>query len=86
MINECPINIECSMVAIMDFGGKNDLIVGKIEETYSGEQYLSNEIPDIKKVNPIVFTRYDHKYYGVGEYLAQAYKIGKSYQGISRFS
>jgi len=81
MIEECPINIECSVVTILDFGGKNDLIVGKIEETYSDERCLSNDIPDIKKVNPIVFTRFDHKYWRVGEYIGQAYKIGEHYQG-----
>jgi flavin reductase (DIM6/NTAB) family NADH-FMN oxidoreductase RutF len=86
MIDECPINIECSVVTILDFGGKNDLIVGKIEETYSDEEYLSNDIPDIKKVNPIVFTRYDHKYYGIGEYIGLAYTIGQSYRGEIRFS
>ncbi len=80
MINECPINIECSVVSITDFEGKNDLIVGKIIETYSDDKYLIDNIPDIKKVNPFVFTRFDHKYWRIGEYLAQAYEIGKDYR------
>jgi flavin reductase (DIM6/NTAB) family NADH-FMN oxidoreductase RutF len=86
MIEECPINIECSVVTILDFGGKNDLIVGKIEETYSDEKYLSNDIPDIKKVNPIVFTRFDHKYWRIGECIGQAFEIGESFEGRPRFS
>lgn len=80
MIKECPINIECTVVSVMDFEGKNDMIVGKIIETYSDDKYLSDNIPDIKKVKPIVFTRFDHKYWRIGEYLAQAYEIGKDYQ------
>ena len=80
MINECPINIECSVISIMDFGGKNDMIVGKIIETYSDEKYLSDDVPDIKKVNPVVFTRFDHKYWKIGECIGEAFEIGKSYR------
>ena len=80
MIEECPINIECKLISVMDFGGKNDLFVGEVVETYSEDRYTTDEIPDMKKVNPILFSRYEHTYWKVGEYLDKAFEIGRDYK------
>ena len=80
MIVECPINIECRVIEIKDFGGKNDLFIGEVTETYSEEKYLTDEIPDMKKVNPILFSRYEHTYWKVGEYLGEASEVGKNFK------
>ena len=81
MIEECPINIECKLVDAMDLGGgKSDLFIGEVIETYSEDKYITNEIPDIKKVNPILFSRFEHTYWKVGEYLDKAYETGKDYK------
>src|SRR4030042_4594542 len=80
MILECPINIECRVIEIMDFGGKNDLFIGEVIETYSEEKYLTNKIPDMKKVNPILFSRYEHTYWKVGEYIGEVSEVGKNYK------
>jgi flavin reductase (DIM6/NTAB) family NADH-FMN oxidoreductase RutF len=79
MIEECPVNIECELVDYMDFGGKNDLLIGKIAETYAEKKYLTGSYPDIKKINPIIFTRQDEKYWETGRFLMEAYKTGKKY-------
>ena len=80
MIVECPINIECRVIEIKDFGGKNDLFIGEVTQTYSEEKYLTDEIPDMKKVNPILFSRYENTYWKVGEYLGEASEVGKNYK------
>lgn len=80
MVEECPINIECRLVSVMDFGGKNDMFIGEVIETYSEDKYMTDEIPDIKKVNPILFSRFEHTYWKVGEYLDKAYITGKDYK------
>jgi flavin reductase (DIM6/NTAB) family NADH-FMN oxidoreductase RutF len=77
MIEKCPVNMECEMVDQMDFGGKNDLIIGKIVETYAEKKYLTGEYPDLKKIKPIIFTRQDHKYWETGGFLKEAGKTGK---------
>lgn len=55
MIRECPVNLECRLVDILDFGGANEVFIGEIVESYAEERYLCNEIPDIVKIEPIVF-------------------------------
>jgi hypothetical protein len=34
-------------------------------------------VPDIEKVRPMIFTPVMRTYHGVGEYLGQAFSIGK---------
>jgi flavin reductase (DIM6/NTAB) family NADH-FMN oxidoreductase RutF len=80
MIEECPINMECEVVGTMDFGGKNDLFVGKVAQSYTEERYCTASYPDIRKIRPFVFTRPDHNYWRVGDHLAEALAVGKTFQ------
>jgi flavin reductase (DIM6/NTAB) family NADH-FMN oxidoreductase RutF len=80
MIEECPINMECELVETMDFGGKNDLFVGKIIQSYTEERLCTDGFPDIKKVRPFVFTRHDQNYWNIGKHLSNALSIGKRYK------
>lgn len=77
MILECPVNLECRLVDILDFGGANEVFIGEIVESYAEERYLCNEIPDIEKIEPIVFSMYDNNYWGIGKHLGKAWSIGK---------
>ena len=79
MIEECPVNLECVVVETMDFSGKNDLFVGKIVQSYAEKRYCTDGYPDISKIRPFVFTRHDHNYWRVGEHLAEALSVGRSY-------
>lgn len=83
MIRECPVNLECRLVDILDFGGASEVFVGEIIESYAEERYLCNEIPDIKKIEPIVFSMYDNNYWGIGEHLGKAWAAGKKLGKIS---
>ncbi|WP_255333746.1 flavin reductase family protein [Methanosarcina sp. KYL-1] len=77
MIRECPVNLECKLVDTLDFGGTNEVFIGEIVESYAEEHYLCNGIPDIEKIEPIVFSMYDNNYWGVGAHLGKAWCIGK---------
>jgi flavin reductase (DIM6/NTAB) family NADH-FMN oxidoreductase RutF len=79
MIQECPVNLECRLVDILDFGGASEVFIGKIVESYAEERYLCNEIPDIEKIEPIVFSMYDNNYWGIGEHLGKAWSAGKKF-------
>jgi flavin reductase (DIM6/NTAB) family NADH-FMN oxidoreductase RutF len=82
MIEECPVNMECELVEKIDFGGKNDLLVGKIVQSYAEEQLCTEGFPDIRKISPFVFTRHDHNYWKIGEHLGRAFSIGESYKPV----
>lgn len=78
MIKECPINMECKVIQELDLGGTNIIIIGEILQTYSEEKYLTNNIPDLKKINPILLSIYEFNYYSVGEKIGKAWEVGKS--------
>ncbi len=76
MIRECPLNLECKLIQTLEFP-MEEVFIGEIVEAYSEDQFLSKGLPDIKKMNPIVFSMHDNNYWKVGEHLARAWNIGK---------
>lgn len=73
LIEECPINLECEAIHILNLGS-HALVVGKVVETYINKECLSDGRPDISKVKPFIFG--PGKYHKVGEAFADAFKIG----------
>ncbi len=77
LIEQCPINLECKVLHILDVGS-HALIVGQIEETYIEESCVVNGKADIDKVKPIVYSPQPvRRYYALGKVVADAYSIGK---------
>lgn len=77
MIEECPINMACQVVQKFELEGSNVLFIGKILESFSEEKYLSNNLPDIKKIDPILLSLNDFNYYNVGTRIGKAWSVGK---------
>jgi len=80
MISACPLNLECRLVQKLNISGSNEIFIGEIIEAYAAEQFLTKGLPDIKKINPIIFSMHDFNYWTVGEHLGRAFKIGKEYK------
>ena len=76
LIEQCPINLECNVVHILDLGS-HSLIVGRVEETHISENGLTDGKPDVNKIRPIVYTTApDPKYLAIGQFIAKSYSIG----------
>lgn len=80
MIEECPINMECTLARTIDFP-KNDVFVGEIVATYCDDAIFTDGIEDFSKVQPILFVSNDKSYWKIGERLAKAWDIGKELKG-----
>lgn len=77
MVEQCPLNLECSLAHIIDLGS-HDLIVGKIEETYVSDHCLTDGKPDVAKIKPLIYTAGDPPHYrALGEVVARAFSVGK---------
>lgn len=69
MIRECPINIECEVIDIID-RELNEGIIGRVVKSYVNVNYLDGENVDWRKVHPIIWTTGgDFNYYKLGERL-----------------
>jgi len=78
MIKECPANMECRVVDVLDFGGTHKMFIGEIVMSYVTEDVLAGDWPEIKKMDPIIFST-DGTYWRFGYSIGKAYKIGKEY-------
>lgn len=79
LISEASVNHACRVVKIAEFADRKDLYIGQIINTYVSENCLTNEIPDVKKINPLTFSPSNRTYWSLGQEIGKAFKIGKNY-------
>lgn len=79
MIKECPINMECKLIQTVDLP-RHDIFIGEIIETYCEDKYMTDNVVDFTKVQPILFTMNDTGYWKLGERFARAWSIGKNFR------
>ena len=77
MISECPLTIECKLSKTVELPS-NSFFIGEIVGSYSEEQFLTDGVPDIKKINPFMLTMPDNGYWSVGELVGRAWSDGKA--------
>jgi flavin reductase (DIM6/NTAB) family NADH-FMN oxidoreductase RutF len=77
MIAQCPLNIECRLVQIIE-NQTNNFYIGEIVDSYADEDTLTEGKPDIEKINPFVLTMPDNRYWAIGEHIGDAWSAGKS--------
>jgi flavin reductase (DIM6/NTAB) family NADH-FMN oxidoreductase RutF len=80
MIKECPINIECKLIDVLEYGGTDHIIISEIIESYIDEKYLTNGNPDVEKMNPFLLSMYENKYFEIGKSIGEAWNIGRNYK------
>ena len=76
MIQECPVSFECKVIRTVELP-KDELFIGEIVATYCDESCLTEGVPDLKKINPLVLLMPDRKYVALGQEVGSAWKIGK---------
>jgi len=86
MIKECPVNFECSVIQSIE-RPVHTAFIGEVKEVYFDASCLTDGVPDFSKIDPILFIpklgakistrKYSGSYWRLGEYLAEAWKIGK---------
>ena len=80
LLEQCPVNLECAVVHILDLG-THSLFVSKIEETYISEDCLTEGHPNIDKIKPFIFVRTaGSQYQAFGEVLAKVGSLGREMQ------
>ena len=77
LIEQCPINLECKVVHILDLGS-HSLVIGQIEETHVSDNCLTDGKPDVSKIKPFIYTTSTaSQYQALGKVIAKAFNIGK---------
>lgn len=79
LIRECPINMECELRHTLDLGS-HELHVGEIIDVHVDNDCITDGMPDIKKLDPIIYAPGKSGYWHIGEFMAQGFSVGKEYK------
>jgi len=78
LIEQCPVNLECEVIHHLDLGS-HSFIIGEIKQAHFSASCLTDGKPDMAKIKPIVYiSGTTGRYHALGDFLANAYNIGKS--------
>lgn len=77
MLNDCPLVLECRLIATHDLGVHTQF-VGEIIDVKIEEGCLDSAgQPDIRLVDPLLFAPGNRAYFAVGDFVGQAFAVGK---------
>ena len=79
MIKDCPLNVECKLVDMVE-SEADEIFIGEIIGTYTEERFLSEGKLDFKKMKPLILSQPDTSYWRLKEPFAKAWNIGKKYK------
>ena len=77
LIEECPVCMSLSLFETVKLPF-NTLYIGELKEVFTEEKYMTDNVLDIKKINPFTLTMPDNNFWSVGENLGKAWSIGKN--------
>lgn len=75
MIKECPVNILCKLIQTVDLPTQ-EVFFGEVVETYVARECLTNDKPDVKKINPLLLG--GGFYWELGNSVGNAFNDGKA--------
>jgi flavin reductase (DIM6/NTAB) family NADH-FMN oxidoreductase RutF len=76
-VAECPLVLLCKVVHVFELG-LHTQFVGQILDVLGDEAVLDADgMPDISKLQPIIFSPGSRQYHGVGAPLGRAFAVGK---------
>jgi flavin reductase (DIM6/NTAB) family NADH-FMN oxidoreductase RutF len=76
LIKECPFSVECRLMQTVELP-QEQLFIGEIVAAYSEDRYLTDGIPDMTRMNPLLLIQPRKMYASVGPDVAPAWSIGK---------
>lgn len=76
MIGECPLNLECRLVQTVELP-TNNLYIGEIVASFAEERCVMEGKLDVKKLDPLLLTMPDNRYWAVGDFAGDAWEAGK---------
>ncbi|PKQ16797.1 MAG: flavin reductase family protein [Actinobacteria bacterium HGW-Actinobacteria-7] len=78
MVQACPVCLECELVDVIEFQN-NRAYIGRIAGAYVEEDVLDEGLPNMAKVDPLIFSMHNFEYYRLGERLGPAFVQAEGY-------
>lgn len=77
MIRECACNVECQLIQTVNLP-KEELFIGEIIAVYLEDRCLTEGVPDLRKINPLLLLQSERRYAVVGADIGPAWEMGKA--------
>ncbi len=77
LVEECPLNFECRVLHSLELGS-HFLVVGEVVETHIDGRCITDEKPDVGKIDPLIYASGSMEYHRLGEAVGKAFHIGKT--------
>jgi len=75
MIEECPLCLECRLVREVELP-TNSVFIGEITGAYADGAVLAEGRVDITKLDPLLLSMPDNRYWRLGDFAAKAWSCG----------
>ncbi len=80
MIKASPLSLQCKLMESIEVGGVNEIFIGEILKVYVNDDCVSNGLPDITKLQPLLFSMHDNNFWSVGKHVGKAWSVGKNFK------
>ncbi len=77
-VEEFPLILECRLLHTFEIGLHTQFIGEILDVKANGDVLREDGLPDMEKVKPLVFGPGVHGYFGVGDFLGNAFSVGKA--------
>ena len=79
MIRSCHLTAECRLVHSVPFQ-VDTVYFGEILHVHIDDEAMSGGSPDWRRLDPLLFTFPDKGYWRLGAYVAEAWKVGRTFR------
>ena len=79
LIAEAPVNLECKLIQTLDTR-PDEVFIGEIVAVHVDEDCLDDDRPVMGKIDPLMFSMSEKKYYRLGAAIGPAWNIGKGWK------
>ncbi len=79
MISECPVNLECRLKRRLELP-QGEFFIGEVVGVYMDDKFLTEDKPDLRKIDPLLFEGSLGDYWRVGDYVARMSEPGRNYK------
>lgn len=76
MIAECPLSLEVRLMQTIEFE-VDTAFIGEIVSAFCEDRYMTDDLPDIERISPIIFDMGKSRYFSLGPSIGKAWSIGK---------
>jgi flavin reductase (DIM6/NTAB) family NADH-FMN oxidoreductase RutF len=78
-VKEFPMILECKVIKVVEIGLHTEFI-GEIMDVKANKAVLDeNNLPDVEKVKPLIWSLANMSYRKVGEHVGESFSIGKQF-------